>query len=488
MTNTRYLLQLQKNIATYFNTVEFRQLCFQLNTNYEYLAGRSYPEKVLDFVEGFERNNRISELVAYLEKERPGAIWTYQTNIFISYKRHAEADEQLAGFLNEFLTNLGHNIFIDQTMRMGTEWLDEIDYQIKQSDYMIVLLSKQSAHSEMVQAELKRANDYRYIQGLPKLLPVRLAYDGLLPYKIDAFLSQIQYILWESEADNTRVAQEIISTINGQTTKQKNTPLEMLLSDQRNPVNKVHSQITNNPQNELTKDKRLRKKNNFYPYLLIIVALIILGIISYNFILSYQGSNNPPITGATNTAPSETAVSAAVPPDAATDTPSPSATYTPAPTNTATNMPTSTVTKTPTATMTPTPAVKVILNTIFVRKGPNRIYDDIGTLTKDDTVTVLGHNGNESNLWYKIYSEEKVFRNGSREGWISNDVIERVNPESITAVPTLQTPIPPTLTPVPTATIAPIATATQPNNNEESGGSGGSGGNNPAPTSLPPDP
>ncbi len=106
-------------------------------------------------------------------------------------------------------------------MRTGTEWLEEIDRQIKQSDYLIVLLSEQSAHSEMVQGEILRAYEYRQLQGRPNVLPVRIAYEEMLPYRIATFLGQIQYILWESETDNERVAQEISAVINGRPFSQK---------------------------------------------------------------------------------------------------------------------------------------------------------------------------------------------------------------------------------------------------------------------------
>jgi len=156
------------------------------------------------------------EASGQLEQNPTRTQSVHPKNIFISYKRHAQADEQLARYLHAYLGDIGHTIFIDQTMRTGTDWLEEIDKQIKQADYLIVLLSEQSAHSEMVQAELIRANAYQKRQGHPNILPVRIAYEELLPYTIDAFLSQIQYILWKGESDNERVSQEIADVINGQ--------------------------------------------------------------------------------------------------------------------------------------------------------------------------------------------------------------------------------------------------------------------------------
>jgi hypothetical protein len=68
----------------------------------------------------------------------------------------ASIDKELALSINKRLTKVGHQAFLDQTMRTGTDWLEEIDLQIEQSDYLIVLLSEESAYSKMVQAELNR--------------------------------------------------------------------------------------------------------------------------------------------------------------------------------------------------------------------------------------------------------------------------------------------------------------------------------------------
>ncbi len=136
--------------------------------------------------------------------------------VFISYRRHVGRDERLAQALSASLTRLGHTVFMDITMRTGAPWLEEIDRQIKTTDFLIVLLSKESADSEMVQAEVTRAYEYRKAQGHPQTLPVRVAYEGQLPYAISAFLNPLQYALWRDESDTARVGQEIQQAIEGQ--------------------------------------------------------------------------------------------------------------------------------------------------------------------------------------------------------------------------------------------------------------------------------
>jgi len=160
----------------------------------------------------------IKEIKAMVEEvlRRTSIPESKVARFFISYRRSAKEDRALAEYLHDYLTARGHKVFIDISMRGGTEWLNEIDEQIKASDYLIVLISKDSADSEMVQAEILRAYEYRRLNGWPKTLPVRMRYVGMLPYTISAPLGQYQQITWSAEADNERVSQEIAGVITGQ--------------------------------------------------------------------------------------------------------------------------------------------------------------------------------------------------------------------------------------------------------------------------------
>ncbi|MEW5959951.1 MAG: AAA-like domain-containing protein [Chloroflexota bacterium] len=167
-------------------------------------------DKALEMAQELRRSIRAEET----EIIRPGP--TQSARIFICYKRNLNPDEQLANYLFDFLTGQGYNVFIDRTLRVGGEWLAEIDQQLQHSDFLVVLLSQQSADSEMVQAEIKRAYEYRKLLGKPKALPVRMAYQGLLPYSIDAFLDPLQYVVWQAKVDNERVGYEVLAAITGQ--------------------------------------------------------------------------------------------------------------------------------------------------------------------------------------------------------------------------------------------------------------------------------
>jgi|GEM_PF-1678141 len=156
-------------------------------------------------------------------------------NIFICYRRSAQEDRALAEYLKDQLASQGHNVFIDISMRAGKNWLEEIDTQIKSSDYLIVLVSKESADSEMVQAEVYRAYEYRHRFGHPQTLPIRIRFEGLLPYTISAFLSPYQQLSWQTVEDNARIAREITQVLNGQWSEKieisKETPWPIFYSE-----------------------------------------------------------------------------------------------------------------------------------------------------------------------------------------------------------------------------------------------------------------
>ncbi|MBN1876709.1 MAG: AAA-like domain-containing protein [Anaerolineae bacterium] len=149
----------------------------------------------------------LSALAGEVERALKGAI-------FISYKRHAEPDERLAVALSVALTARGYRVFLDQMMRTGETWMKTLDMQIQQADLLVVLLSMTSADSEMVQYEVSRAAEYRRLQqDHPRILPVRLNYEDLLPYTLAPFLNPLQYALWRADTDTAPLLDDIIAAM-----------------------------------------------------------------------------------------------------------------------------------------------------------------------------------------------------------------------------------------------------------------------------------
>jgi AAA domain-containing protein/TIR domain-containing protein/trypsin-like peptidase len=136
-------------------------------------------------------------------------------HLFLSYKRDIQPDERVMEYLVNGLSGRGYTVFTDMTIRMGENWLERIDGELAKSDYLVVLLSDASADSEMVQSEIYRAYEYRKKNGHPQVLPIRVAYEDILPYSISAFLNPLQYILWNNEDDHERVLKELIEAMQG---------------------------------------------------------------------------------------------------------------------------------------------------------------------------------------------------------------------------------------------------------------------------------
>jgi AAA-like domain/TIR domain len=144
---------------------------------------------------------------------------TGTAKIFISYKRGVEPDERVALALYEAL-RLDHSVFIDQTMTVGTRWAERIEAEIRQSDFLVTLLSAHSVQSEMVVGEIVTAHDQAKVAGSrlgkPMILPIRMAYREAFAYPLSAYLNGINWAFWESEADTAGLVEELRRAIAGQ--------------------------------------------------------------------------------------------------------------------------------------------------------------------------------------------------------------------------------------------------------------------------------
>ena len=135
--------------------------------------------------------------------------------IFISYKRDIAPDEPLA--LKVFAElNKHYDVFIDQTMLVGTKWAKQIEKQLRKSDYLISFISEHSVNSEMVRAEIETSHRLFKKYGKPVILPVRVKYTEQLVYPLSAYLNPINYYLWEKDGDSSDLIKQLHLAINGQ--------------------------------------------------------------------------------------------------------------------------------------------------------------------------------------------------------------------------------------------------------------------------------
>lgn len=135
--------------------------------------------------------------------------------IFISYKRDTQPDEEIALQILQALS-AEHQVFIDQKILVGSSWAELIKTEIRNSDFLIVLLSEHSVHSEMMEKEITMAHNFAQEQsGKPAILPVRLAYRQQFQYPLSAYLNHINWTYWGNEQDTPRLIEELKQAISG---------------------------------------------------------------------------------------------------------------------------------------------------------------------------------------------------------------------------------------------------------------------------------
>ncbi|MBN1993882.1 MAG: AAA-like domain-containing protein [Anaerolineae bacterium] len=218
-----------------FTEGDLRAFCYdqpRLRPVYYQLAeGMAKTQIIHRLIEYADQHELLEFLLDWAEKNNPAKYKRYHpyffdrpeekpVRIFICYNPHHTPDHHLADYLDQFLSQQQYQVFSYFKLQPGQTWLEEIDRQIEASDFLIVLLSTESANSEMVQVEVRRANEYHKLQRRPQLLPVRVM-EGALPYPLDALLDPFQYVTWRSKADNQRLEQDLLKALTGQLPRQE---------------------------------------------------------------------------------------------------------------------------------------------------------------------------------------------------------------------------------------------------------------------------
>jgi hypothetical protein len=93
-------------------------------------------------------------------------------------------------------------------------WACAIEDAIRNSDAVIPLLSPESVGSEMLAFELEIADAAAQEQGgRPRILPIRVNWEGPLPPNLTTMLDPIQYTLWHGPQDTANVVAELASAL-----------------------------------------------------------------------------------------------------------------------------------------------------------------------------------------------------------------------------------------------------------------------------------
>lgn len=145
---------------------------------------------------------------------KPAPI-TENFHIFISY-RSQEPDFRLARELSQALQSAGHQVFMaPDSIRQGENWPQRIDAQLRQCDYFLLLLSPQSAFSDMVIEEVQRVKELRSNDKKPAILAVSVDFPANSPltYDLRSYLNGFPLLQWQNEADTPSIVQQILSFV-----------------------------------------------------------------------------------------------------------------------------------------------------------------------------------------------------------------------------------------------------------------------------------
>jgi tRNA A-37 threonylcarbamoyl transferase component Bud32 len=129
-------------------------------------------------------------------------------------KRNQQTDEQVLKLLETRLAADGHSVFIDRHLSIGVEWAREIERQLRSADAVIPLLSATSVSSEMIAYTVQVAHEAaQHHQGKPRLLPIRVGYDGSLPDTLAGILDPLRHAVWNGPQDDQHLLAELLTSL-----------------------------------------------------------------------------------------------------------------------------------------------------------------------------------------------------------------------------------------------------------------------------------
>jgi serine/threonine protein kinase len=164
--------------------------------------------------------------------------------VFISYSQQ-EPDLTLARQFFQTLQQAGHAPFLSgQSGQLGPGWAQQVDTELQQCDYFILLLSPESVLSEVILAEVRTAKQRQELsvasQGAsqssspsspqspqtapgptpvefpkPVIVPVRvnLPIGSPLNYELRGHLHRLQQRFWHGPADSVALIQEVLNLL-----------------------------------------------------------------------------------------------------------------------------------------------------------------------------------------------------------------------------------------------------------------------------------
>ena len=143
------------------------------------------------------------------------AVTTSQ--VFISVLNR-EPELSVAKQLFAALKTSGYQPFMStQSLELKESWAQHIDQALKACDYYLLLLSRASAHSELMLQEVRavKALHQSRPDQRPQIVPIRvdLPMDGSLNYELRGYLHRLQQRIWRTPADTFQLTQDVLTTL-----------------------------------------------------------------------------------------------------------------------------------------------------------------------------------------------------------------------------------------------------------------------------------
>ena len=132
--------------------------------------------------------------------------------VAISYSDQPSSQNLARQFYQAFQGGGYHPLLIGDDRHQGFTWARTLDKAIQQSDYLLLLLDRDGATSEMVTEVVRRAKESTHP---PAILPIcdNLLNMGFFNPDLRGYLQPIQPQYWNFQADNWDAIQEVVRSI-----------------------------------------------------------------------------------------------------------------------------------------------------------------------------------------------------------------------------------------------------------------------------------
>lgn len=131
--------------------------------------------------------------------------------VVILFRSTEDQEKRLALHLEKQLLQKGYSVFLDRSAETSIQWAAAIADAIRRAQVVVPFLSESAAANETLAFQVEIAHDTaQRHEGRPALIPIRIHWHGDLPDPVGGILDPIEHLLWESEADNPVVAENLL--------------------------------------------------------------------------------------------------------------------------------------------------------------------------------------------------------------------------------------------------------------------------------------